>query len=416
MALRLIQCPYCRHRFNIAGIAPGTKSYCPFCSSSLPRIPSLTRRWILQEQRLAPIALAAGLATFLAFGAYLLLRPEQIPKPELPVAVVEPDAEVPTRPTPEGKSGYVPPGERHGWVGQLRAVKQLLYGEFPEERFAIKDAYPFLVFVEEGRRFVKTDIIDDYAKHLHLLYRRFQKELASELGLKPIQQVLPVIILNSRESYDRYCRHTNGDTMPAQITGMYEYSRRRIVIYHDPWSLYEVILHEGVHQLVHHFQETYEPRNSHPVNSYWFQEGMGTYFEGFRRQDRRIILDPVGHRVRLPAVKEALRNDEFIPVGRLVKLSTEEFWNWFDGYPAGDEASRAKLAQLHYAESWALVYFLLNGDNGRYRRAFFDYFEKELQGSGTLENFETALSKRSKIDLPEFERAFIEYIQKLPLR
>ena len=240
-----------------------------------------------------------------------------------------------------------------------------------------------------------------------LIHRRFREEFAGPLGLRVVDKVLPVVILNSRESYDEYCKARYGHKMPSQITGMYEYSRKRIVMYHDAWAPYEVIFHEGTHELVHHFT-TAQNRDD---LSYWFQEGLGTYFEGFRRMNGGIVLDPESNRNRLPAVRQAIKSGEFVPVSALLKMTIKSFWDWFDGHQDSD--TRAKLAQLYYAESWALVHFMMHGEDGRYRQTFLRFFKLELKGHGTIEAFERSLQATTGQDLAEFQKKFIDYVQGL---
>jgi hypothetical protein len=195
--------------------------------------------------------------------------------------------------------------------------------------------------------------------------------------------------------------------MPPQIYGVYEYTEKRIVMYHDAWAPYEVVFHEGAHQLMHYY--TVKRRSA--VNTYWFQEGVGTYFEGYERRDGELVLNPEVNRTRLPTVQAALDDGSFVPVSRLVKMTIEDFWDWFE--KCRDDKLRARLAQLYYAESWALVYFMLHGEDGRYRKAFEEYLGFEFRGEGTIENFEQTLRDQTGLDLAAFQERFIDYVTRL---
>ena len=89
-----------------------------------------------------------------------------------------------------------------------------------------------------------------------------------------------------------------------------------------------------------------------------------------------------------------------------------EGWDWFDN-GEGDLETKAKQAQLYYAESWALVYFLLHGEDGRYKKTLHEYFRYELEGEGNSDNFERALRNTVGVDLNEFQAAFVDYIRSL---
>jgi hypothetical protein len=367
-----------------------------------PRVllPAPPKRRYLPEKASHQIALAAAAGLLLAVGVYLVARPADAPAP--PAAPPDPPVAVGPAEPGDPTAGYVVPGK--SWEEKIPAVTQQLFSEFLAREITTKPTYPFLVAVEGGPRFIETDIIDDYSDRLRKLHALFKKEFITTLELPDVDEVLPVVILKSRESYDEYCLRRHGRRMPPQITGMYEYVGRRIVMYHDPWAPFEVIFHEGAHQLTHHY--TCGKRGA--VHSYWFQEGMGTYFEGFHRRNGEVVLDPKKNCSRLPTVRKALKDGSFVPVERLIKMATDDFWKWFDGHP--DTESRARQAQLYYAESWALVHFMLHGDGGRHRPAFERYFKCELDGLGTIERFEEVLREGTDLDLAGFQERFIDYV------
>ena len=60
---------------------------------------------------------------------------------------------------------------------------------------------------------------------------------------------LPVIVFNSRGSFDRYFLERDKRRMADSIKGIYEYDRRRIVVYQDANVPYEVLLHEDKSRL-----------------------------------------------------------------------------------------------------------------------------------------------------------------------
>lgn len=109
------------------------------------------------------------------------------------------------------------------------------------------------------------------------------------------------------------------------------------------------IRHEGAHQLFF----TYGVHSRHHAENSWLIEGLATYCE---------TVPPGGPQAqRMSVLKNAQAKDRLIPLSELVNSRSPKglyaFW--------GD-----KRVQLAYAESWALVGFLMRD---RYREAFFDY-------------------------------------------
>ncbi len=320
-----------------------------------------------------------------------------------------PPAPPPEKPAPGVTSRiFVDPGIK---------AEQQLKEEFGDV-FMFYKADPYLLAVESSERYIGTQVIADYGKRLELLYATFRREFVDTLKLPEVNDVLAAVVLNSRESFDRYCREREKKEMSPQIKGIYEYNRRRIVVYYDVHAPYEVLFHEGVHQLVHYYvlRETGGARTPH---MYWFQEGLGTYFEGFRRTgEGEVVIDPWVNRGRLTAVKEALRDPHpegrrgFVPLSVLVGMTVDDFWDWYERCMGGTEADAAEAtrkAHLYYAESWAFVHFLRQKGE-EYRRTFDDYFRAEIRGEGGRKKFEDLVKANLGMDLEQLEEKFVAYV------
>lgn len=414
MSVRLVRCPFCGKRFDIAGVAGGTRLKCTSCTAVLA-VPRTARVEIAQEtpsffQR-APVQVAAALVVSagLAFAIYLFLRPTT--GGPVPTASPVRTTNVAKAVTPKKASGHNP--VFLDWDDKLVQTKVRLRDEFGVDRIRFKDdARPFLVAVERGERYSVDSVIKEYAARLLELYDFFRREFASALELPEITDVLTVVVLASRESYDAYTRRVNdGEEHSSHIKGVYEFTRQRIVMYHDPVSPFEVILHEGVHQLVHHYTRRHAAHDSVPTTQ-WFQEGLGTYFEGFQRAGNgQFVLNPSVNRARLPAVKQAIEQRSLTPLAVLTGMSIDGFWTWYRDQRKTDDLLATRMAQTFYAESWALVYYLRSDE--RLRRAFDEYFRLELQGRGGKESFEKVLQEHLGKELTEFEQDFVDYIQRL---
>lgn len=414
MSLRLVHCPYCRKRFNLTGVEPGTRRRCTWCTAVLivpgAQVPPDPRAFSLRPWALpAGAALAAGLALAILLPA--LFAPSA-PSPSIPSAAVAPV--LPPAPPPAESSGT-----SAIIVGEDR-VRQAIFDEFGTD-FLINDTVrPYLVGFEKSPRYIGWEWSAEYGRQLETLHAAFRGEFGDTLGLPPVDEPLVVIVLSSRESFDRYCERTEKRRLSAPIKGIYQYTLRRVVLYHGDEAPWVVLFHEGAHQLVHHYTRRSGAAVRDP-GTYWFQEGLGTYFEGFRRRgDGQIDIDPSVNRHRLPALKQALQEgrQDWVSLGVLVGMTVDDFWEWWERGRAADPEGTTRKAQLYYAESWAFVYFLRQ-KGGNLRKTFDDYLRAEISGQGRpgafgrKELFEKILRENAGVELAAIEDEFVEYIQGL---
>lgn len=410
MSLRLVRCPYCARRFNVAGVEPGTRLRCGGCTAILT-VPtagaSVSSRPRLTAAILVQIAggVAAGLVA--AAGLWLAFR---TPPPAPAIAMMAATDQPLAHPAPSEPAGpFID--------DPVSRDTQAIYREFPGSQFLFNlHAKPYLIALERSDRFIPKELIEEYARRMETIHLAFRRELGDALGLPPVNDtLLKVVILNSRESFDRYCEKRDKKRMAPAIKGLYEYRERRILTYHDLSAPYEVLLHEGAHQLVHYYTLR-ETEGRKVPSSYWFQEGLGTYFEGFRRRiDGEILLDPGVNSQRLPTLKQILLQQDrrdFIPLAMLVGMTVDEFWDWFERGMMAEPAEVTRKAQLYYAESWAFSHFLRQAGPS-HRKVFDAYFRREVSGTGSKAVFEELVRNELGLDLPQLEDQFVKYIQGL---
>ena len=140
------------------------------------------------------------------------------------------------------------------------------------------------------------------------------------------------------------------------------------------------ILHEYVHLLVNsHLGET----------SPWFNEGLSEYYSTFELWDEKKII--LGHAV--PNHVRLLRRLPLIPLRTLLAVDYTTLYR-------SDHDARG----FFYAESWALMHYLLSDAT---RRSQLMEFIAQLQTGATLEK---ALSESFKTDLETLEKEFKAYV------
>ncbi len=415
MSLRLVRCPFCGKRFNISGIAAGTRLRCGGCTAVLTVPDPDARpepRFRLTPSLIFQIVGGVAAGVVAAVTLYVALRPS--PPAPLPASgPANPPVVARTSPAPEK-----PELSGTGDVVEYGPVMKRVREEFGE-RFFFRESWPYYIALEPGERFRLLDAFGAYARCLETVHRAFRKEFAEPLGLPEVKAPLLVLVFNSRSSFDRYCEERDGKAMHPSIKGVYEYHHERIVVYHDEGEVpFDVLYHEGSHQLVHHYtlRQAGRDRGAPPrtvQGSFWFQEGLGTYFEGVRPREEGFNFEG---RDRAPTLKQALHphgpRREFIGLGVLVGLTVDDFWKWFRDELARDPLGTPNKARLYYAESWALVHFLRH-QGGNARQVFDDYFAQELEEKGGKEAFVKLVQKHLRIELSELEEQFIKYIREL---
>lgn len=404
MSLRLVRCPFCGKRFNVTGIAAGSRLRCGGCTAILTvpgagaRPPSrFTRTFLLQVSG----GIAAGVVA--AAGLFLLLRSSSPRHAAPPTAAREaPPAAAAARPETDLPMSVSDP---YG-----RAISEI-NREFGIRFVFRRESRPYLIALEPSERFHAALLMEEYAQRLQSVLAAFRREFAEQLRLPDVEPALPVIVFNSRESFDRYFLDRDRRVMLPSIKGIYEYDRRRVVVYHDPNVPSEVILHEGAHQLVDYYTKLREVLSKRPP-CYWFQEGVGTYFEGFRRIGGELQFDPAASHGRLLTLRQVLAQPgrkDFIPLNVLVGMTVDEFWEWLQKGQATEPDETTRKAQVYYAESWAFVHFLRQS-GGNARKVFDEYLRLETTGQGGKQAFEELVREHLQMELSQLEEGFVEHI------
>jgi hypothetical protein len=412
--MQVIRCPFCFVYLDVSHIARGQILQCPGCSKSIRNDDPIRLRG--RRQAIAGLILGLGLGALATLAAVRASNPA--PAPNL-ASASSPDAEPVPPPSPA-----VEPSLLRVEGASANAAAARLRQEFGDGTFSMCEAAPWLVALENGK-YDARQAIQLYVRGVQSLYDSFRKEFRA-LRLPEPKHTLPVVIFNSRESFDNYCRRTRGGSMPRTVTGFYEPSRQRTVTYHEGLLPIERMLHESAHQLVHTYSLP-----SVRFHSFWFHEGLGGLFETYRRS-RQGSFETVdaAPEINHPRLYDALRalNDpdlrSYVTVRQVMSMTMDSFRDWWDGIsrqvacePRRDvaaqlEAERDRIANAWYAVSWALVYFMLRSDAAS-SDVLMEYFVQETRGRGGRDTFELILKGRNQQDLDQFQEKFLAYLGEL---
>ena len=175
-------------------------------------------------------------------------------------------------------------------------------------------------------------------------------------GLVPLPappKRLETCVFGTREEWARYTEHRLGsDAGPYLGMGRGGFTSGGEAVLYDigPRDTLSIAAHEGWHQ---YSQTTF--RNSLPV---WLEEGIACYMEGFRQPlgSPEPAFLPWRNTERYAELRSSARK------GRLSELRAV-----LEGSPQSFLAVSRDAQLSYYAQVWAFVHFLRDGEGGRYR-------------------------------------------------
>jgi hypothetical protein len=159
------------------------------------------------------------------------------------------------------------------------------------------------------------------------------------------------------------------------------------------------LYHEAVHQL---FQESKPAsRRVAEIRNFWVQEGVATYFETLSEHNdpQAGLYYTIGESSagRLPAARDRLRDNYYVPLAELVKLGKY------------DMQRRPDVAKL-YSQSCGLAAFLIDGEHGRYREPLVRY----LQAVYANRDSDQTLAEVTGKTYAELDAAYRRFMESLP--
>jgi tetratricopeptide (TPR) repeat protein len=148
---------------------------------------------------------------------------------------------------------------------------------------------------------------------------------------------------------------------------------------------YAVIYHEYVHQLV---ANTLGRGNVPP----WFNEGLAEYYSTFEvREDRKVYLGNI-----IPRHVQLLRESKLIPLRQLLEVNDYSL-----------DRNKQEAKWLFYAESWALVHYLIQGNGGSRRPQLSKFLNLFARGVP----LEQAFAEAFQTGIPQMEKELRQYVE-----
>jgi hypothetical protein len=233
-----------------------------------------------------------------------------------------------------------------------------------------------------------------FGRHMDAVFQEYSQRFSSFKSRK--QEAMPLYLFRTQGQYldflDKYginAANTGGMFfVQRDVQGLATWTQGK------PLSqTFAVLQHEGFHQFAFNYIG--------PDLPIWVNEGIAQYFEDGILVNGKMYLG-LAHGRRIASVKSALKEDRTIDFDRLLSMPDKE-WH------AAITANRAE-ASLLYDQSWSIVYFLINAENGKYRGPFEQYLRLVSQHRDSARAFEQAFGSR---DTSAFRERWEDYAEAL---
>ncbi len=240
-------------------------------------------------------------------------------------------------------------------------------------------------FKKEGKNYtVECGISPKYAADMASRLTCYRVFLEKAFPL-PIEQKTPsrVWIFDSEEEYQQFSATL--DHRIEHSLGLYHPTIKTLLLIAnvDDEATRRTLYHEAFHQ----YLDLAVSRAPH-----WFNEGLAEYYGA-------TSFDVSGRPTEGGILKDRLlelRRGKFEPFKRIMLMSPAAFMN-------------PETASLHYAQSWAMVYYFRRGMNLQATRQFDLYTKAILAGKNRDEAWAASFGAPS-VDIDSIESAFADYV------
>ncbi len=242
----------------------------------------------------------------------------------------------------------------------LQFVASLLqksrHGPSFTKRFEFKTRH-YHVVTDIGR-----SVCSEAARYLEQMYARFVNRLTRPPANKGDQR-FKVYMFSGQAGYLAYYKDlTTGDATGS--AGLYSPLLKQLLIWNQPRKadMMQTVRHEGFHQYLDRVLPN-APR--------WFNEGLAVYYESAKASRGELRVGQ-------------FREDSRATLEALGLVPLEDFFRL-------DDAAFMKKARLHYAQSWAIIYLLLQTDR-EHKQMFKKLWASYRDNPDHAEALATALS------------------------
>lgn len=246
-------------------------------------------------------------------------------------------------------------------------------------------------------------------------------EIHSTLSDSDFEEALPVFLEAAYAQFQRIAPVESANTrrLPVYVFGnrrqWHHFSRRRFPAHYEAYStiqsggftesdtavlfysLRDATLAAIAHEAWHQYANT---RLGAALPS-WLNEGLACYHETFRYFGNTPVFLPRRNAFRMNTLCEMVQSDEILSLQDLLDFDIR----------AAIKAGDTKQSHLYYAQVWALVTFLKEGAQGRYRRSLKQILTDVADGTFRARVSAAALTHDSSARTSPGSSAFHAYFQ-----
>ncbi len=274
---------------------------------------------------------------------------------------------------------------------------------------------PYMVAAERSKNVDTTTLEKEYSEIFGYLYQEFFREYGPLVGAKEITEPVVAIVFDSKESYEKLFKERKDLALadPEFMAGYFRPDNEMLYQWRQE-DLWEVMFHEGTHQLVHHATKKWGP--SALQTTPWFSEGIADYMGGhtrkttFDKEKNKFVIEfKLGQYIQ--GRYSALQSDIERNVLSLKELCYLDFFKFKQAQNNQSGSSENQsITGAVYAEGWAFVKFLHEYDGGKYRAYFNQFFQAECQGKGGGDSFAKIMSLETDEDWADLEKEFRDWV------
>jgi len=182
---------------------------------------------------------------------------------------------------------------------------------------------------------------------------------------------MPIYLFAAREEFEDFNQRRFGADRAELLNrirnGGFMEQVLTVVEYVNHDATFPLMTHEGFHQYLHYYSDSRVPA--------WLNEGLATLCEGQRWTSNGLSeFDKWLNPLRRNRLAEALLRDDLFPLSQLLRINA--------GHVVGGSSRKINT---YYAQVWALLLFLQDGENEKYREPLARMLT--VVGTGNLDDY-----------------------------
>ena len=246
------------------------------------------------------------------------------------------------------------------------------------------------VYTKETENYVvicqsSQEYADEIGSHAELIRRAYNKIFSN---IPKPDRKYKILVYANRDAYLR-------GGAPPMSAGYFDTLLRKLVIYKQSPAreTLSTLYHEAFHQFLQDYQEQ-APQ--------WFNEGLGDYFGAYEyaREGKRELMRSRPDVGRLNNVQAAIYYKKCPPAAELMVMTQQEMYE-------------PSMVGIHYAQAWAMIYFMIEGGKPVYKTTLMNYFKALQKG---MDRHEAYAATFGKLDMQKFDAEWKGYVANLGVK